>query len=33
MIHSIERIPDPLLLKQKAINAKLDSIYKEKSKK
>jgi len=31
--HSIQRAPDPLLLEQKEINAKLDSLLKEKSKK
>lgn len=31
--HSVESKPDPLLLEQKEINAKLDSLLKEKSKK
>ena len=31
--YSVTRAPDPLLLEQKEINAKLDSLLKEKSKK
>jgi len=31
--YSVERVPDPLLLEQKKINAKLDSILLEKQKK